>query len=226
MWEAPYCPSHLQVDPTIIGMGFEIILLDNQTEKQGQWHYHVLEVFKGSGEGHIFNIEAHIFHVWHAHDTVPMQLCGVNVHGADTEFTIVCDLIAHDRNPDLIRIIFGGSVIDNRICKPKKNLLAICVSGFVMSHNEHCIRAFLPGFIIALCHTSKILTKYRLPYFHGSRIIHQLFENGDSFARHGMHHRIRVMFKIDVGQCQSVVAENAWRVCRQRRDSFPNCYSS
>ncbi len=93
---------------------------------------------------------------------------------------------------------------------------------FHVSHHEHYIHAFLPGFIIALCHTSKILTKCHLPYFRGSRIVHQLFVAGDSFAHHGMYHRIRVMFEIDVEQWGSGVTENAWHVCRRRHDSFPN----
>ncbi len=74
---------------------------------------------------------AHIFCIWCAHDTVPMQLCGVNVRGADTEFTIVCDQIAHGRNPESIRIIVLWLVVDNQICKRKKFLLAICVCNFM-----------------------------------------------------------------------------------------------
>ena len=42
-----------------------------------------------------------------------------------------------------------------------------------MSHNKNCIGAFLPRFIVALRHASKVFSKDGLSYLHRGGVIHQ-----------------------------------------------------
>jgi hypothetical protein len=66
-----------------------------------------------------FEIKAHVFCIWCAHNTILMQFFCVYVCSADTEFTIVRDQISHGRNVNAVWIVLLGAVINNGICKSK-----------------------------------------------------------------------------------------------------------
>ncbi len=76
-----------------------------------------------------FNIEAHIFCIWHAHNTVPMQFRRIDIFRADTKLIVVRYEIAHK----------GGTIVNHRICKCEELFLTICVGDFIMSHHKHCV---------------------------------------------------------------------------------------
>jgi hypothetical protein len=115
------------MDPTVLGVGLEVVLFDDPAQEQAQGHFHMFKIFKGSGEIIFFYIKAHVLCIWCAHDTVPMQLCRVNVGGADTEFAVVRNQITHHGNLDPIRIILLGMVVDNRIANVKNFSRDTCV---------------------------------------------------------------------------------------------------
>jgi hypothetical protein len=48
--KAPDGAMHFEVYPSVLGMLCKIILFDDPDRKQIEWHFHILKVFKGSGE--------------------------------------------------------------------------------------------------------------------------------------------------------------------------------
>ncbi len=58
--KAPDSALHFEVDPAVLGMLRKIILFNDPDGKQVEWHFHILEVFKVSGEIDFFMLR-HIY---------------------------------------------------------------------------------------------------------------------------------------------------------------------
>ncbi len=68
-----------------------------------------------------------------------------------------------------------------------------------MIHDKHCICALLTGFVVPLCHASKVFPKCSLPNICRGWIMHEFFVTGDDLPADGMYHWISVMFKAGMG---------------------------
>jgi hypothetical protein len=155
-----------------------------------------------------------------------MQFCRVNICRADTQFTIVCDEISHCRNSDVIRIIFLGKVVGDRVCKGKELLLTVCVSNFFVCHDKHSILPLLAHFIIILHHLPKIFSTRSLPYFCSDRVVHVFRIAGNSLPHDRMDHWISAMFKVDTGGCWGGVGKHSWGKGWQWMKCFVHCHHS
>jgi hypothetical protein len=63
-------------------------------------------------------------------------------------------------------------------------------------HDEHCICAWLPCFVVALTHPTKVFTKCRHPSVHSRRIVHEAFIAANGFAGDGVYHGHGVVFEV------------------------------
>ncbi len=108
----------------------------------------------------------------------------------------------------------------------------MCMHDFIMHHDKHSICAFLPFFVAALGHSSKIFAKHRLSNLCRRRIVHQLFVACYGATSDRMDHWVRVMLKIhwDFG----MLHERAWCVNNAEQSLLPKgkyvhdllCYDS
>jgi hypothetical protein len=69
-------------------------------------------------------------------------------------------------------------------------------SDFIMSHHKNGVCTFLSRFVVALRHTSEILTELSLPYFHRGRVVHQFLVTRNCFACCWVNHGHREMVQI------------------------------
>jgi hypothetical protein len=60
LWKAPDGASHFEVDLSVLGILCKIILFNNPAGKKAERHFHILEVFEGSGEIDFF-MSRHIY---------------------------------------------------------------------------------------------------------------------------------------------------------------------
>jgi hypothetical protein len=66
LWKAQDSALHFEVYPSVLGILCKIILFDNPDGKQVERHFHILKVFKASGEIEIYDVETHILCIWSA----------------------------------------------------------------------------------------------------------------------------------------------------------------
>jgi hypothetical protein len=60
LWKAQDSALHFKVYPSVLGILCKIILFNDPDGKQVERHFHILKVFKGSGEIEIYDVETHI----------------------------------------------------------------------------------------------------------------------------------------------------------------------
>ncbi len=73
---------------------------------------------------------------------------------------------------DSMRIVFLRLVIRDRIAVREFLVLGHDSLYILVSHNVHCIRAFLACLIVALRHPAEVFAKSRLPCLRCCRIMH------------------------------------------------------
>jgi hypothetical protein len=100
--------SHLEVDVASNDLLLEVVLGNDLRWKQTDGHLHVFVLVEHCCEVEIFNVEAHVTHLWGATHTIPVELGGHHDGGACGMFPMIIDQISSSCDSNLYGSSFCG----------------------------------------------------------------------------------------------------------------------
>jgi hypothetical protein len=198
---------HLQINLSVKDLVREGILFYDPRGKQGKRNPHVFKSVERGGEVKVFDVKAHILSPRRAEHAVPKEFGCHDVRCLCCQFAGVIDEVTTGCDSDSVGICFLGTMIDDHP-RVRDNSVLGDVWDVGWEHDEHCICARLPCFVVALTHPAKVFTKCRHPCVRSRRIVYEVFIAANGFAGDGVYHRHGVVFKV-LGR-GSVLAQVGW----------------
>jgi hypothetical protein len=80
----------------------------------------------------------------------------------------------------------------------------------VVCHDEHSVRALLPIFIVALCHSPEIFAECSLPHLSRGGVIHQSFLARYCLSGHQMDHWVGIVLTFVYNWDDCMFDERRW----------------